>query len=510
MYKVAFALVSLAWCLPSTACADWHTVEYENVLGTSFQLKVDCDADAVAELEAIALGEVDRLSGIVSHYDPNSEVTVLLQKSRVGEPIEISATLARLLQRAEEVRTATGGAFDIRAGELKRLWQVAAETNREPTEVDRYRVAQSLAQAPYKLTGTTLVRYDSLTWSLDAIAKGTILDAVAKRLAERRPGMSGFVNIGGDIRMFGRKRVSADIENPFNHALNSDALVSVHIPAGHAICTSGGYRRGFNVGGRQLSHILDPRSGLPVANVASATVIAETAEQADALATAFSVMPIADALNLVSSTENTECLLVLDSGKVAKSDGWPRELLLGRLVSDDSKKATDEAAAKPSNATEGLIVDFTLDRPKGSRYRRPYVAVWLEDKDGFPVKTAVLWMQTEQPGPRWHRDLTRWYRNNRMRKAVEKTKLIGTISGATRGAGEYRAVFDGTDNAGKKLPSGTYTLCLEAAREHGTYQLMREKVALSDTAIKRTELKGNVEMGKVAYQYIPASASRVQ
>ncbi|HBE69739.1 MAG TPA: hypothetical protein DDW52_16460, partial [Planctomycetaceae bacterium] len=142
-------------------------------------------------------------------------------------------------------------------------------------------------------------------------------------------------------------------------------------------------------------------------------------------------------------------------------------------------------------------------RPKGSRYRRPYVAIWLEDAEGFPVKTAILWIQTEQPGPRWHRDLTRWYRNNRMRKAVEKEKLIGTISSATRGAGEYQAVFDGTDNAGKKLPSGTYTLCLEVAREHGTYQLIREKVKLDGSAIAKQELKGNIEMSKVAYQYLP-------
>ena len=48
----------------------------------------------------------------------------------------------------------------------------------------------------------------------------------------------------------------------------------------------------------------------------------------------------------------------------------------------------------------GLHVWFSLDRPKGGLYRRPYLAVWLEDEDGFPVKTGVLWMQTDQPGPR--------------------------------------------------------------------------------------------------------------
>ncbi len=169
--------------------------------------------------------------------------------------------------------------------------------------------------------------------------------------------------------------------------------------------------------------------------------------------------------------------------------------------SPDATKTSDQqsAATKP-----GLHVWFKLDRPEGSRYRRPYLAVWLEDEEGFPVKTATLWIQTEQPGPRWHRDLTRWYRNDRMRKIVEKTDLIDGISGATRGPGEYETHFDGTDNAGKPLPTGTYTLCLEVAREHGTYQLIRQRLEWGDTGIEKTDLKGNLEISQAAFLFVPA------
>ena len=148
-------------------------------------------------------------------------------------------------------------------------------------------------------------------------------------------------------------------------------------------------------------------------------------------------------------------------------------------------------------------MNFTLNRPNGSRYRRPYVAIWLEDSDGFPVKTALLWLQVEQPGPRWHRDLTRWYRNDRMRKVVEKTNMIGTISGATRGPGEYQARFDGTDNEGNKLENGKYTLCLEVAREHGTYQIIREPIALDGNPIAKKSLKSNIELSSVNIEYVP-------
>jgi len=71
------------------------------------------------------------------------------------------------------------------------------------------------------------------------------------------------------------------------------------------------------------------------------------------------------------------------------------------------------------------------------------VAVWVEDADGFPVRTLVLWLQ-EGRGARWHRDLTRWYKQDQVRRLVDGTKLIGTVSAATRPPGKYKAVWDGT------------------------------------------------------------------
>lgn len=166
---------------------------------------------------------------------------------------------------------------------------------------------------------------------------------------------------------------------------------------------------------------------------------------------------------------------------------------------------TNQPSAK-SSIEPGLHVWFKLERPGGSRYRKPYLAVWLEDEDGFPVKTATLWWQTEQPGPRWHRDLTRWYRNNRMRRIVEKTNLVDGISGATRGPGEYETHFDGTDNSGQPLPSGKYMLCLEAARENGTYKIIRQPISWGADAISRTDLDGNIEIAQAAFEFRPIAS----
>ena len=177
-------------------------------------------------------------------------------------------------------------------------------------------------------------------------------------------------------------------------------------------------------------------------------------------------------------------------------------LLVPTLVTGEDVTKTD-LSPSPNSDQPGLHVWFKLERPSGARYRRPYLAVWLEDPDGYPVKTATLWWQTEQPGPRWHRDLTRWYRNDRMRKLVEKTDLVDGISGATRGPGDYETHFDGTDNAGKPLPAGKYTLCLEAARENGTYKIIRQPIEWGEEAIEKTELKGNIEITKASFAFRP-------
>lgn len=498
MKRFVFAGLLLLVSFGSFANADWTVRNYEHVLGTSCELRFDCPDDQFDKIEATVFAEVERLSQVFNHYDEGSQISQLLASTGAQQTITISAPLREVLGEAESYRVLTGGAFDIRAGEMTRMWQHASSVSSSPSMKQRQELVAKLSHSPYSLQGRQLTRHDAMAWSLDAISKGFILDSLADELATRYPELNGTINIGGDIRSLGSETTLVAITDPHRPAENASPVLQFELPAGWAVCTSGSYRRGLQVNGERYSHIIDPRSGLPIQGVASSTVAAGTAMQADALATAFAVLSPEESIRLADQLQQIECCLIDHLGNQFTSAGWSTLALESQ---DDDADVADETASKKE--AHGLIVDFTLNRPKGGIYNRPYVAVWLEDEDGFPVKTAVLWIEVEQPGPRWHRDLTRWYRNNRMRKAVDPTKLIGTISGATRGAGEYQAIFDGTDNSGDKLPNGKYTLCLEVAREHGTYQLIRERVELNGKAIAKKELKENVEMSKVAYEFKP-------
>ena len=66
--------------------------------------------------------------------------------------------------------------------------------------------------------------------------------------------------------------------------------------------------------------------------------------------------------------------------------------------------------------------------------------------------------------------------------------------------GKYKVIWDGKDDRGKLLPSGEYTISIDAAREHGTYQSIRQQVILSDKPFTE-ELKGNVEIRSASIEY---------
>lgn len=147
-----------------------------------------------------------------------------------------------------------------------------------------------------------------------------------------------------------------------------------------------------------------------------------------------------------------------------------------------------------------LEVEFQISDPDGARYRRPFVAVWIEDGSGSPIRTLSLWVQTRKPGPRWIPDLKRWYRKEKQRKNRDGGDLIETISAATRAPGKYSLVWNGRNDDGKLVPQGEYTVCIEAAREHGTYQFLREAVTIGSKPF-RASLGSNVEIKGATVEY---------
>ena len=509
--RLSWLLVPLiAWGLPSQSSAETFTFHHENVLGTSLEIQVESETPATATVaEERVLTEIQRLSQLFSTYSATSEFS--RWQADVGRSARLSPELFTVLQASDHWQQHSGGAFNPAAEAFSKLWRAAEQRNQLPSAAELSAVVSQVNQPHWSLDAKAgLARHLTVVpLTLNAIAKGAIVDQ-ACQVALKIDGVHGVtVNIGGDLRVCGEAVQQVRIANPTQDAVNAPPIATIFLN-NRAVATSGNYRRGFNVAGQWYSHIIDPRTGKPTSGVISATVVADKSTDADALATILNVLPVEKGLALVESLADIHCLIVAADGTETRSAGWrgleqPGLFRFAAAGSREVALAEEQPAAQTAApAVTGLLelaINFELNKPAGAQYRRPYVAIWLEDADEFPVRTAVLWMQTKQPGPRWHRDLLRWFRNDGVRKLADGTDLIGTISSATRGAGQYKAVFDGKDDAGQPLKPGKYTLFIEVAREHGTYQLIRHKLNLGSDPIAETKLKENVEIKSASFEY---------
>ena len=75
-----------------------------------------------------------------------------------------------------------------------------------------------------------------------------------------------------------------------------------------------------------------------------------------------------------------------------------------------------------------------------------------------------------------------------------------SLAQPTRMPGKYSVIWDGKDDQGRPLPDGRYTILIDAAREHGTYQSIRKQVTLPSQPFVE-ELKGNVELKSASIEY---------
>jgi hypothetical protein len=318
--------------------------------------------------------------------------------------------------------------------------------------------------------------------------------------AAMRTGVSGILlNVGGDIVLRGDSKQVVEIADPIASGEN-DAPLDRVVLRNRAIATSGSYRRSIDaLTAPQLSHIVDPRTARPTGHILSSTVIAPDAETAGALATAFSVLSVEESATLAQQISGVDYLLVTQDGRRITSPGWSGYQLPGlRTVAyaAAAPQAAKKSVAGVWNPAYELAIDIDLPRPTDARYRRPYVAVWVEDADHFPVRTITLWTQS----PRFIPELKAWYRDDQMRNLSEGTDLSKTISSATRPAGHYTVKWDGKDNQGKPVKAGKYTVIIEAAREHGTYQLERREMNFTAQPDK-IAIPAGKELGAVTFDY---------
>jgi thiamine biosynthesis lipoprotein len=496
----AIPLAALAVCAGAFLVVRPHSQVYvshfENVLGTSLELKVFARTPAAAEdAEHAVIAEIRRESDILSAYDSASEFS--RWAASTGIPAPVSPELFEVLRLFDTWRTRTGGALDAAAETVSRVWTTAAAGGRTPTRAELTQAITLVRQRHWQLDAAhrTATHTSRAPLVLNSFTKSFIVDRAARR-ALATPGVDGvLVNVGGDLVVRGTWSQPVSLTNPQANADNAVPLVHLQI-RDRAVATSGGYRRGFDIAGRHYSHIVDPRTGWPAGHVLSATVVAADAVAAGALATAFCVLTPEQSVALAKTVPDAEFLLMLADGRRVVSSGWDR-LVTASPDPPASAPPGTVYAAEPSPWPQGFELDIALELNRANSFgRRPYVAVWVEDKDHFPVRTVNVWFDKY----RYLNELRAWYRSDRLRAVAEGKELIDSVSSATRAPGKYTLKWDGKDNQGKYVAAGDYTVFIEATREHGTYQLIRQDMAFTDMP-RHVDLPGGSEVSVASLDY---------
>jgi thiamine biosynthesis lipoprotein len=507
--KSVFLLVAILLLAPSqsgSSTASSHeqlyVFHYENVLGTSLEIKVVGSSGAQSEkAEQAVLTEIERESRILSSWDPDSEFSKWFRTENI--PVRVSPELFEVLSLFDKWRGLTQGALDASAEAITRVWKRAAAEKRVPTQSELDVAVASVRRVHWRLDSAnrTATHSSDTPLALNSFVKSYIAGHAAESAMSASGAQGLVVNIGGDLVIRGDWREPVDVADPKSDAENGAPIARLVI-RDRAVATSGDYRRGVEIGGHRYSHIVDPRTGLPADQIISSTVIARDPAEAGALATALSVMTPEESSRLVSSIPGVEYLLVRKNGERIFSRGWS---------AFEAPSATQTALLQPTAVYKQialrpgaslwdqkyeLSLAIELSLIEGYRVHRPYVAVWIEDEEHAPVRTIALWFGKYK----YLRELRAWSREEEMRSVSEDTHVMNSVSSATRPPGKYTFKWDGRDDFGNLVKAGKYTVMIEAAREHGSYQLMHQEIDFNASP-KQFQLPGDVEIASATLDY---------
>ena len=308
------------------------------VMGTFARIRLVCKSEQQGqEALSVARRTIDHIDKLMSTYRDDSELSEVNRKAG-KKPVRVSLETYDLLETALEYSRKTGGAFDITLTPLLNVWREAEKQNRLPTTNELTKAEKLVGFEKLRLSATEERRTvsfaeEGMELNVNAIAKGYAVDRVLAVL--RRPGVvAALVDIGGEIACFGQRISGEDwligVQDPFALSNDNPFIVKPRWKIrlrNCAVATSGDYRQYTTIKGKRYSHIIDPRTGKPIRKLPSVTIIAKRSVDADALATAVSVLGLEEGMKLIESLPDTEALLIGGTGgkpQIYRSTGFDK------------------------------------------------------------------------------------------------------------------------------------------------------------------------------------------
>lgn len=269
------------------------------------------DAQA-AGFERAVVGWVNAFEAKYSRFLPDSLLS-RINAAAGREWVEIDAEMEALLQLCDTLHFMTQGVLDPTTLPLIRLWNYKADTPRVPTAAE---VATAKALVGWKKVlrapGKVFLPETGMALDFGGFGKEYAVD-IAAQIATDHGIASALVDFGHDLRSVGtppgRPAWHIGLEDPLKPGSCTGSLAVI----GKGVASSGDYIRRFVVEGKRYGHIIDPRTGWPVANTClQATVVAASCLQAGVLSTTAFVLGVPRGIEFIQACPGAEGLIVTE------------------------------------------------------------------------------------------------------------------------------------------------------------------------------------------------------
>ena len=262
--------------------------------------------------------QLESVDKLMSGYKADSELS-RLNRDAYKSPVKVSQPLFEVLLSSVAFSRKTDGAFDVTVGPLVDLYRSAGGKKAAPNEDQIDQAKSKVGFEKLQLDeGNKTVKFtaDGMKIDLGGIAKGYAIDKAVEAM-QTAGAIGGMVDVGGDIRCFskptrGKKKWLVGLQDPTDTEgdIGTGKLLLTLEMTDAAVATSGDYRRFALLDGKKYSHIIDRDTGSGAEGLSSVTIISRNATEADALATAVSVMGAEKGLALIETMPQVEAILI--------------------------------------------------------------------------------------------------------------------------------------------------------------------------------------------------------
>jgi thiamine biosynthesis lipoprotein len=271
------------------------------------------DARQIDDALQAAFAEMERLDGLLSAWNSDSDISKI-NRAAGKEMVPVDQQTWLAVNTIQALSGLTQGSFDITIGAVSRLWDFSSPQAVPPARETIEKALRMVGSHQVLLDSTNHrigLRQAGASIDLGGAAKGYIVDRAIEVLRERGV-ESAVVDAGGDIGLLGQKEDGRAWKIGIKHPQNPGTTIEIIDVDCPAVATSGNYERFFIQDQIRYHHILDPKTGLPAPDVVSATVLAQTAVEADLLATAVFVLGPIRGMTLIEQLAGVEGVIYVE------------------------------------------------------------------------------------------------------------------------------------------------------------------------------------------------------